>query len=322
MLECQLLQMKLAGVDGVIVDWYGISDAADYPPIHEATEALFQATGRLGMAFAACYEDRTVEQAIREGKLSEDQVASHLAETLRWMEANWFGKPHYFRYHGRPLLLNFGPIFVSDAAVWAHALATVSERPAFFPLHHLWKQAGADGGFTWVHYDAWEQTEDSNQVMARLHETYDRVADDPRRVIASAVPGFKDVYQNPHPRLPHREGRTMQESLGVSMAGPWEVVQLVTWNDYGEGTMIEPTRQFGYLFLEIIQEARRVELGDHFVYTAEDLRLPARLLELRRSGSHDTDRLDQIGALLREGRCAEARVHLDELEEPQTLEQE
>ena len=33
-LECQLLQMKLAGIDGVIVDWYGLTDLHDYAALH------------------------------------------------------------------------------------------------------------------------------------------------------------------------------------------------------------------------------------------------------------------------------------------------
>jgi hypothetical protein len=44
-LECQLLQMKIAGVDGVIVDWYGLGKVADYPNIHKATQAVFEAAG-------------------------------------------------------------------------------------------------------------------------------------------------------------------------------------------------------------------------------------------------------------------------------------
>ena len=31
------------------------------------------------------------------------------------------------------------------------------------------------------------------------------------------------------------------------------MVQLITWNDYGEGTMIEPTMEFGYTMLEHVQ---------------------------------------------------------------------
>ncbi len=28
----------------------------------------------------------------------------------------------------------------------------------------------------------------------------------------------------------------------------------MTWNDYGEGTMIEPTKEFGYGFLNTLQK--------------------------------------------------------------------
>jgi hypothetical protein len=30
-------------------------------------------------------------------------------------------------------------------------------------------------------------------------------------------------------------------------------LQLITWNDFGEGTMIEPTNEFGYTYLEKLQ---------------------------------------------------------------------
>ena len=31
-------------------------------------------------------------------------------------------------------------------------------------------------------------------------------------------------------------------------------VQISTWNDYGEGTIIEPTKEFKYQYLEILQK--------------------------------------------------------------------
>lgn len=46
-LECHMLQMKLAGIDGVIADWYGISSAADYPIIQVATEAALRRRRRV-----------------------------------------------------------------------------------------------------------------------------------------------------------------------------------------------------------------------------------------------------------------------------------
>ncbi|MEM7680713.1 MAG: glycoside hydrolase family 71/99-like protein [Planctomycetota bacterium] len=312
-LECHLLQMKLAGVDGVIVDWYGIGQAADYPPNQVASVALFEACAKLGLEFSVCYEDRTVEQMIREGEITPDAVAAHLTETFQWLEEHWFSAEHYTRVEGRPLLLNFGPIFVSDPAHWRTAFDALQDKPLFFALHHLWRDIGADGGFAWVHYDAWKDARTEAQVVANLQGVFDRTSKDPTRVIPSAVPGFKDVYKNPHPRLPHRNGQTLRETLRAAMAGDSPLVQLVTWNDYGEGTIFEPTHEFGYLFLEILQDARRAELGPSFAYTHADLRLPARLLELRRAGNAPAERLDHISALLRDGQVDAARAALDAL---------
>jgi hypothetical protein len=124
-LECQLLQMKLAGVDGVIVDWYGIGKIADYPMIHEATEVLFAQTGDLGMSFSVCYEDRTLELKVKRDHLAPEQVGQHLTETIEWMQEHWFQSAQYFKIDGRPLLLNFGPVFVKDPEVWEAALSSV-----------------------------------------------------------------------------------------------------------------------------------------------------------------------------------------------------
>ena len=37
-LEYQILLMKLSGIDGVIVDWYGMEDFWDYAVLNESTE--------------------------------------------------------------------------------------------------------------------------------------------------------------------------------------------------------------------------------------------------------------------------------------------
>ncbi|WP_424315988.1 hypothetical protein [Haloferula sp.] len=309
-IECQLLQMKLAGVDGVIIDWYGIAPTADYPSIHEASRRMFEIAGRLGMRFAVCFEDRTYEYMVKTGDLSEDEIGSQLGETMAWLAKEWFPAPHYVRVNDRPLLMNFGPIHVKEPLVWAQALEGAPERPAFYTLHHLWRNAGADGGYTWAHPSAWTDGGGA-EAKQRLDAVYRNVGD-PSKVIVSALPGFKDVYENPHPVIEHRDGETMRESLEVCMEGPWETVQLVTWNDYGEGTMIEPTHEFGYRFLEIIQDARRKERGST-VASTDDLRLPARLLELRREGEIEARELDFIARLLASGSIDEARRRIESL---------
>jgi hypothetical protein len=307
--------MKLAGIDGVIPDWYGIGDTADYPAVHKATCALFDACGRFGMKFAVCYEDRSIQLMVDWKKLDPAQITNHLAQTIQWAQKEWFTKPQYFQYRGRPLFLNFGPIYLTNRAIWDAAFETIPSRPSFYALHHLWRKAGADGGFTWVHRDPWEGTPTEARIRERIQEVFTYFSTNTDEVIVSAYPGFDDVYAQHQPPLDYRGGKTLQETLEVAMAGPWPLIQLITWNDYGEGTMIEPTHEFGYSFLEVIRQTRRNELGPTFTTTANDLGLPARLYALRKRGSVASSRLDAIAELLSKGNCQQARQQLDALDQ-------
>ena len=46
-LEYHLLLMKLSGIDGVIVDWYGLHDFRDYLMLHRNTQHLVKQVERL-----------------------------------------------------------------------------------------------------------------------------------------------------------------------------------------------------------------------------------------------------------------------------------
>lgn len=72
---------------------------------------------------------------------------------------------------------------------------------------------------------------------------------------------------------------------------------MITWNDYGEGTIIEPTEEFGYQYLEIVQDTRRSMQADGFLFRPEDLQLPLRLFALRNVYAQDEAiqaRLDEV----------------------------
>ena len=48
-IEYHLLLMKLAGIDGVIVDWYGLTNYRDYGVLHQNTKHLVEQVGRLNL---------------------------------------------------------------------------------------------------------------------------------------------------------------------------------------------------------------------------------------------------------------------------------
>ena len=63
-LEYHVLLMKLAGIDGVIVDWYGSANFLDYSNNNQAATKLFQFARKAGLKFSVCYEDQTVQHLI------------------------------------------------------------------------------------------------------------------------------------------------------------------------------------------------------------------------------------------------------------------
>jgi hypothetical protein len=130
-------------------------------------------------------------------------------------------------------------------------------------------------------------------VLESYLERFYRNAQRRDLIVGSAFPGFKDIYAEAGVRSsygsinPHG-GETLRYTLSTALAQNARIVQLVTWNDYGEGTTIEPTEEYGYQYLEIIQAARH-EMDSDFAAGADDLRLPLRLYELRRSHAGDAE---------------------------------
>jgi hypothetical protein len=82
-------------------------------------------------------------------------------------------------------------------------------------------------------------------------------ADAGEPTVAIAFPGFKDIYKeaglhDSYGYIDARNGRTLTETLELANASKAAVIQLATWNDYGEGTVIEPTKLDGYSRLETV----------------------------------------------------------------------
>ena len=95
------------------------------------------------------------------------------------------------------------------------------------------------------------------------------------------------------------------------------LIQISTWNDWGEGTVIEPSIEFVYRDLAVIQRLRRRYIEPGFAGDPEDLRLPHRLYKLRKDAkprSIPTRDLDEVARLLIERSTKAASKALDVIE--------
>lgn len=294
-LECHVLLMKFAGIDGAIIDWYGIKDHRDYAAIHRNTNHLIAYIEKAGLSFAICYEDQSVKHLVNDGVLDASQALSHGQDVLRWMQDHWFVADEYAKIAGRPLLFVFGPQYFKGAA-WQELFSELPQPPYFYTLNS--RQGGADGVF------GWPPVHDGRVVppaawRAYLSQLYEKGG------VGTAFPKFHDIYSEAGVResygyLDDQAGAVFAETL--ERAGEHaSLIQIVTWNDYGEGTIIEPTAEFGYRYLEAVQSYRKKQAGKTFSYSAEDLRLPIALYQLRQQAAADgwaASHLDSAAVLM------------------------
>jgi hypothetical protein len=97
--------------------------------------------------------------------------------------------------------------------------------------------------------------------------------------------------------IPHNSGQTLEDLLDLAeqYANKIQFLQLNTWNDFGEGTMFEPTVETGFEYLRQVQQYTGVSYGE------EELQLVYRLYLARKkyAGNAAIDaELDQVSELL------------------------
>lgn len=312
--ECQVQLMKLAGIDGAVIDWYGHDALHDYASIHAAADLLVGTLTRAGLRFAVCYEDRAAAEVAKARPADGDTVAVGRRH-LEWLMAHWCTAPGYVRVDGRPLVLVFGPRSLLAADEWRRVRTGFAPAPLLLGLPHVWRPAGLDGTF------GWPPVSGDREIPPAEYGAYlERLASESRGgvpTVAVAFPAFRDVYAEAglhasYGSIAERDGATLSESLDSALATPAPLVQIATWNDHGEGTAIEPTRDRGSARLLLV--ARR--LCGTAAPSADDLALPQRLLLLRRAEGTAVagPRLRAAGDHLLGGRVDEARRIIDEAE--------
>jgi MYXO-CTERM domain-containing protein len=283
-IEYQLLTMKYAGIDGVLVDWPGLNGANDLPQNKASAEAIIDRTAAFGLEFGIVYEDQDA--------VSVDAAKNDLA----YARDNYFGKPNYIKVNGAPGLLVFGPQKFTNPADWTNILSVLATKPTLFSLwYNANAGSNAQGQFAWVAQNGLKGVSDfDNGLDGGNHGL----------MIPVLYPGFNPYYAaggwpGPTWKISYtlkpdntEGGDTFASTFSLGMyAG--DPLQIATWNDYGEGTMVEPTNQLQYRFLTTLQQ----NVGA--TYTDAELKIVKMLYDQRRQlGASKQAQLDQASAAL------------------------
>lgn len=287
LIEYQLMLMKLSGVDGVFIDWPGSIQLYDYPGNAANTDSIIAVTAKVGLHYALVYEDQNVAIAYRAHAIHDEIAAAR--QDMRYLASHYFTDPNYEKQNGRPILLDFGPQTFTNSAQWEAIFSVLKIRPAFYTLwdHGYMARGHTTGEFAWINPD--------NTVSLKAFYQ----SPDSGEKIASAYPGFNPYYAKggwggPTFIIPAHGTENFRTTLQLALESGATYIQIPTWNDYGEGTMIEPTDQFGYTLLTTLQQMLGV------CCSQKDLEAVTRLYQLRKSQRGDTTAQRELDQAFRE----------------------
>jgi hypothetical protein len=306
-IEYHLLLMKMGGIDGVLIDWYGSHDVHDYHQNLLNSNALIDRLDETGLDFGIVYEEYTANNVANQDQASSDIEAAK--EDMAYIGLNYFTTSQYIYVNDKPLLLTFGPRHFEIPSDWTQIFADTEPKPVFLTLWYESSEAGpnAQGEFAWVYKNNLNDLDNFYNVRAKQLEHY----------IGSAYPGFDDYYElggwedQIGWTIGHNGTETFSATLGRATEAQVAMLQLVTWNDFGEGTMIEPTEEFGYSFLKLVQQFCGLS------YTEQELELVHQLYSMRKKHKNNTTiqlKLDQVFYFLVALKIQEAEALLKEIE--------
>jgi hypothetical protein len=229
----QITDMISRGIDGVVIDWYGPNNSID-----QATKLVMaEAETHPGFTFAVMID----QGAIKWDSCSGCSPQQALISQLQYIEQNYFPSHAYMTQQGRPVVTNFN-IDLSYTVDWAAVTAALSTQPVFlFQNNDGFTHVLSDGSYSWV------MPTTSDYGMSYLTSFYDSgMAFTSELTIGAAYKGFNDSL------AAWGSGRVMGQQCGQTWLQTFSEInglynsgkqlpalQLVTWNDYEEGTEIE-----------------------------------------------------------------------------------
>jgi hypothetical protein len=229
----QITDMISRGIDGVIIDWYGPNNDED-----QATKLVMaEAETHPGFTFAIMVDQGAIGKATCTGCTPQEALIGE----LQYVEQQYFVSPAYMKQQGRPVVTNFD-IDLVYTIDWTAVSAALTSQPVFlFQNNSGFSHVLSDGSYSWVMPTT---TDYGKSYLTSFYDTGIPLTSE--QTVGASYKGFNDSLAS------WGSGRVMGQQCGQTWLQTFSEInglynsgkqlsalQLVTWNDYEEGTEIE-----------------------------------------------------------------------------------
>jgi len=238
----QFCELSQAAVDGSIVSWWGINDYSD-----RVLDALVEEAAGVDYRITLYYETPMVES--RKG---EDTEAQCILKDMKYILGKHAQKDAWLKVDGKPVIV----IYVVDTyplAVWQEVkdgLKGEGFDPFFLgDTFNLEALSVMDGLHT---YNPVRRLISGEDLAATYCSVAEGVHKEGKLFAATVIPGFDDrKIRTPGTLLAREDGGCYNKTWLAALASDPDWVLITSWNEWHEGSEIEPSREYGteYLWL-------------------------------------------------------------------------
>jgi hypothetical protein len=229
----QVEDMISRGIDGVIIDWYGPNNDID-----QATQLVMaEAENHPGFTFAIMVDQGAIEWDSCQGCTPQQALIAQ----LQYIEQKYVPSSAYMTEQGQPVITNFN-VDLEYTIDWNAVNAALSIAPFYiFQNNNGFGHTLSKGSYAWV------MPTTTDYGMGYLTSFYDTGMGFPsEQTVGATYKGFNDTLASwGSDRIMGQQcGQTWLQTFSkanslYSSGKQLSQMQLVTWNDYEEGTEIE-----------------------------------------------------------------------------------
>lgn len=259
----QIADMRSRGIDGAIMDWSGQSagkgvtdtKTTSTPAINTGAMFLYkaQAEASSGAFHIAVLEDEGITAC---AAAPACDVTQQVLSDIGFLNTNFFASPGYLKVGGRPVLFFFALDHTASTYGKTIDWATVRANAAGNPLF-VFENAGgyghddSDGAYSWINVTSYGSYPGSDPYGTTSFLPYfygQALAHQQKTTWSSAYKGFDDNLVNGwgggRRYVGQVCGKTWLDTLALagtyySTASQLPGLQLITWDDYEEGSELE-----------------------------------------------------------------------------------
>ncbi len=262
-LEYHIQLAKASGIDAFIIDWDGITHYEDFPRINSNFAAMLKLAERMNFSLAVDYDAHRYYLGQNGPKLT---LFHNRAEALRQIQYDLkyvvqeFGQSHaYLKYNGLPVVFEFGGSSVMKGADWRRifdALSSEGIHAEYFRFYF----GGASYYPPFRGFAPWLEpglaATGKTDPVTYIYGAADDAGSVPGLSFGGDPwPGFDstpvgDWCYNEGPKTVGRgDGAVYNQTWRATMSVSSGWVDIATFNDWNEGTIVEPTLEFRYQYL-------------------------------------------------------------------------